>query len=87
MIKEKETFFSVLEDNPHGIAVIGHKDRYLYVNPEFTEHHRVYPCGHPGWQDWIHEIYGEADGFGKALESNRTRGIARKSGAGGSRRG
>ncbi len=28
LIKEKEAFFSVLEDNPHGIAIIDHKDRY-----------------------------------------------------------
>jgi PAS domain S-box-containing protein len=69
LIKEKETFFSVLEDNPHGIAVINHKDRYLYVNPEFTAITGYTLADIPASQDWIHEIYGEADGFEKALES------------------
>ena len=70
LIKEKETFFSVLEDNPHGIAVIGHRDRYLYVNPEFTSITGYTLRDVPAWQDWIYEIYGDAKAFGKALESN-----------------
>ncbi len=35
--KERETLFNVLESNPHGIALIDSKDRYTYINPEFTD--------------------------------------------------
>ena len=69
LIKEKETFFSVLEDNPYGIAVIGQRGRYVYVNPEFTAITGYTLADIPARQDWIREIYEGADAFGKALES------------------
>lgn len=69
LIKEKETFFSVLEDNPHGIAVIGHRGRYVYVNPMFTAITGYTLADVPARQNWIHEIYGGSNGFGKALKS------------------
>ncbi len=36
LIKEKEVFFSVMNDNPHGIALFDDLGRFLYFNPEFT---------------------------------------------------
>ena len=35
--KEKETLSTILESTPHGITLIDNYDKYLYVNPYFTE--------------------------------------------------
>jgi PAS domain S-box-containing protein len=36
VLKEREVFFSVLKNNPHGIALFDDNDRFVYFNPEFT---------------------------------------------------
>ncbi|HEY3275089.1 MAG TPA: PAS domain S-box protein [Syntrophorhabdaceae bacterium] len=35
--KERETFFTILENDPSGIALVDGDGRYRYVNPRFTE--------------------------------------------------
>ena len=68
LIEEKETFFSVLEDNPHGIALIDHSNRYVYVNPEFTEITGYKLADIPTWWDWIQEIEGNAQPISRAFD-------------------
>ncbi|MCX5813125.1 MAG: PAS domain S-box protein [Proteobacteria bacterium] len=34
--QEKETFFSILENHPFGVALLGHDRTYEYINPAFT---------------------------------------------------
>ena len=68
LIEEKETFFSVLEDNPHGIALIDHSNRYVYVNPEFTEITGYELADIPTWLDWIQKIEGDAQPIAKAFD-------------------
>lgn len=36
LIKEKEVFFSVMNDNPHGIALFDNSGKFVYFNPEFS---------------------------------------------------
>ena len=36
LMEEKEVFFSVMNDNPHGIALFDNGGRFVYFNPEFT---------------------------------------------------
>jgi PAS domain S-box-containing protein len=66
--KERETFFSVLEDNPHGIALIDHSNQYVYVNPEFTEITGYELADIPTWWDWIQEIEGDAQPISRAFD-------------------
>ena len=82
LIKEKETFFSVLEDNPHGIAIIDREDEYAYVNPEFTNITGYTLQDVPEWRDWIYEIYGDPDAFGMALEPGKPGSLPRVKGRG-----
>lgn len=35
--KERQTLSTILESNPHGIAMINSNDKYLYINPYFTK--------------------------------------------------
>jgi PAS domain S-box-containing protein len=58
LIREKETFFSVLEDNPHGIALMDHDDRCTYVNPEFTKITGFGIEDVPTWDAWIQKDQG-----------------------------
>ena len=34
--KERETFFPILHKAPYGIALIGNDEKFIYINPAFT---------------------------------------------------
>ena len=68
---ERETFFSVLEDNPHGIALIDASDHYVYVNPKFTNLTGYSLPDIPTWSEWIRKIDAEAQSLASALDAHR----------------
>ena len=55
--KERETLFNILESNPHGIALIDNKDRYTYINPEFTNITGYTLKDIPTKQEWFKKAY------------------------------
>jgi two-component system cell cycle sensor histidine kinase/response regulator CckA len=55
--EERETFSSILQKTPHGVLLIDHEEKCLYVNPEFT---RI--TGHtldeiPTIADWFRQAF------------------------------
>ena len=59
LVKERGVFFSVMEDNPHGIALFDNDGRFVYFNPEFT-HITGYALEDiPTGRDWVLNAYPE----------------------------
>jgi two-component system cell cycle sensor histidine kinase/response regulator CckA len=55
--KEKETFFSILEKAPYGVALIDLHGKYLYINPEFTNITGYPPEDIATGRDWFQRAY------------------------------
>ena len=71
LTKEKQMFFSVLEDNPHGIALIDSEERFVYINPEFTSITGYIIKDLTSWQDWVRKAYGDEESLEQALSRQR----------------
>ena len=57
--KEKETLSIILESTPHGITLIDNNNKYLYVNPYFTEITGYTLKDIPTREDWFKKAYPE----------------------------
>ena len=55
--KEKETLSIILESTPHGITLIDRHNKYLYVNPYFTEITGYTLKDIPTREDWFKKAY------------------------------
>ncbi len=55
--KEKETVSTILESTPHGITLIDKHNKYLYVNPYFTEITGYTIKDIPTRDDWFKKVY------------------------------
>ena len=55
--KERETFFTVLKNYPHGVALVDRKGINQYVNPEFTEITGYTIEDIPTGRDWFQKAY------------------------------
>ena len=55
--KEKETISTILESTPHGITLIDQHNKYLYVNPYFTEITGYTIKDIPTRYDWFKKVY------------------------------
>ncbi len=57
VLKEKETLSTILESIPHGITLIDHQDRYLYMNSYFTKITGYTLQDIPTKKDWFEKAY------------------------------
>jgi PAS domain S-box-containing protein len=57
LIKERETFFSVMKNNPHGIALFNNDGTFVYVNPEFTNITGYTLEDVPNGREWSRRAY------------------------------
>jgi PAS domain S-box-containing protein len=57
VLKEREIFFSVMKNNPHGIALFDDSDRFVYFNPEFTRITGYTIEDLPTIRDWARMAY------------------------------
>ena len=57
LVKEREIFFSVMESNPHGIALFDNFGRFVYFNPEFTNITGYTLDDIPTGHDWVQKAY------------------------------
>lgn len=57
IIQERNTFETLLEKNPFGIALVGINDQHLYLNPEFTRITGYSIDLIPTRQDWFERAY------------------------------
>jgi PAS domain S-box-containing protein len=55
--KERETFFTVLKNYPHGVALVDRNGVNQYVNPEFTEITGYTIEDIPTGRDWFQKAY------------------------------
>ncbi len=55
--REKETFFTMLQHNPFGVALIDKSGIYRYVNPEFTNITGYTLDEVPSGSDWLHKAW------------------------------
>jgi PAS domain S-box-containing protein len=55
--EKSKTLSSILESNPHGIAMIDSKDHYLYINPYFTKITGYTLEEIPTKKDWLNKVY------------------------------
>ena len=67
--KEKEIFFTTLESNPHGIALIDNNDRYTYVNPCFTEITGYTLEDISSKEEWFEKAYPDVDYRKRVIET------------------
>ncbi len=59
--KERETFFTVLKNYPHGVALVDRNGVNQYVNPEFTEITGYTIEDIPTGRDWFQKAYPVAE--------------------------
>jgi PAS domain S-box-containing protein len=57
LLKEREVFFSVMKNNPHGIALFHDQRDFLYFNPEFTNITGYTLEDIPTARDWAAKAY------------------------------
>ncbi|MGD0230617.1 MAG: PAS domain S-box protein [Syntrophorhabdales bacterium] len=57
LVKEGETFFSVMKNNPHGIALFNNDGTFVYFNPEFTNITGYTLEDIPTGRDWSRRAY------------------------------
>ncbi len=57
LLEEREVFFSVMENNPHGIALFDNNGTFLYLNPEFTAITGYTLKDIPNGREWIKKAY------------------------------
>jgi PAS domain S-box-containing protein len=55
--KERETFFTVLKNYPHGVALVDGNGVYQYLNPEFTQITGYGIEDVPTGRDWFQKAY------------------------------
>jgi two-component system cell cycle sensor histidine kinase/response regulator CckA len=55
--KEREIFFSILENAPYGVALIDLGGKYIYINPEFTTITGYTLEDVPTGRDWFQRAY------------------------------
>ncbi|MBU0464827.1 MAG: diguanylate cyclase [Proteobacteria bacterium] len=67
--KEKETLSIILESTPHGITLIDRHNKYLYVNPYFTEITGYTLKDIPTREDWFKKVYPEKNYRKKVFEA------------------
>jgi PAS domain-containing protein len=67
--KEKETLSIILESTPHGITLIDRHNKYLYVNPYFTEITGYTLKDIPTREDWFKKAYPEKNYRKKVSEA------------------
>ena len=67
--KEKETVSTILESTPHGITLIDKHNKYLYVNPYFTEITGYTIKDIPTRDDWFKKVYPEKKDRKKASDA------------------
>ncbi len=59
--RERETFHTILENNPTGVVLVGPDGKYLYVNPEFTRITGYTLEDVPSGRDWLRTAYPDPD--------------------------
>jgi len=67
--KEKETLSIILKSTPHGITLIDSNNKYLYVNPYFTEITGYTLKDIPTREDWFKKAYSEKNYRKKVSEA------------------
>ena len=55
--KERETFFTILENDPTGVALIDRHGAYRYINPELTRTTGYTIKDIPTGRDWLEKAY------------------------------
>ncbi|MGD0231491.1 MAG: PAS domain S-box protein, partial [Syntrophorhabdales bacterium] len=68
LIKEREVFFSVMNDNPHGIALFDNSGSFVYFNPEFTAITGYTLEDVPTGREWVRKAYPDPEYRAKVLE-------------------
>jgi len=68
LIKEKEVFFSVMNDNPHGIALFDKNASFVYFNPEFTAITGYTLEDIPTGREWVRRAYPDPEYRARVLE-------------------
>jgi len=67
--KERETLSTILDSNPHGIAMIDNNDQYRYINPCFTKITGYTLKDIPSKKEWFEKAYPKADYRKKAADT------------------
>ncbi len=70
--RERETFYSILENDPSGVVLIDAHGVYQYVNPEFTHITGYTIKDVPTGKVWFEKAYPDADYRRKAVHMWRT---------------
>ncbi|OPY62102.1 MAG: Oxygen sensor histidine kinase NreB [Syntrophorhabdaceae bacterium PtaU1.Bin034] len=68
LVKEREIFFSVMENNPHGIALADDDGKFIYLNPEFTNISGYTLEDVPTAREWARKAYPDAEFRKKVVE-------------------
>jgi diguanylate cyclase (GGDEF)-like protein/PAS domain S-box-containing protein len=55
--KERETFYSIIENSPDGVMLVGSQGRFDYVNPEFTHITGYTKEDVPDGKQWFQKAY------------------------------
>jgi len=67
--KEKETFFTILENDPSGVALIGRDGVYKYLNHQFTNITGYTIEDVPTGKDWFQKAYPDPEYRKKVIET------------------
>ena len=67
--KEQKTLLMTLDGNPHGIALIDKDQRYLYVNPRFTEVTGYLLEDIPCRKTWFEKAYPDSEYRNKVMHA------------------
>jgi PAS domain S-box-containing protein len=69
--RKRETFFSVVQNIPYGVILVGEDGQHVYVNPEFTQITGYTLKEMPTGRDLVLKAFPEPDYAEKALEAWR----------------
>ncbi|MCX5802236.1 MAG: PAS domain S-box protein, partial [Proteobacteria bacterium] len=69
MQKERETFFTILENDPSGVALIGRDGVYKYLNLQFTNITGYTIEDVPTGKDWFQKAYPDPEYRKKVIET------------------
>jgi PAS domain S-box-containing protein len=67
--KERETFFTILENDPSGVALIGKDGVYKYLNPQFTNITGYTIEDVPTGKDWFQKAYPDPEYRKEVIET------------------
>jgi len=70
--KERETFFTVLKNYPHGVALVGGNGIYQYLNPKFTQITGYAIEDIPTGRDWFQKAYPDPEYKKKVIDAWKT---------------